>query len=147
MKLKFDPNQQFQIDAINAVTDLFDGQPLSESDLEIGFQRKDWIFQNELGVGNRLILGDSDLLKNVQSIQKCNGIEVADVLQGRNFSVEMETGTGKTYVYLRTIFELNKKYGFKKYVIVVPSIAIREGVLKNLAITRSHFLHLYNYVP
>ncbi|MDD3641825.1 MAG: DEAD/DEAH box helicase family protein, partial [Atribacterota bacterium] len=146
MKLKFDPNQQFQIDAISAVTDLFDGQPLSESDLEIGFQRKDWIFQNELGIGNQLTLGDSDLLKNVQSIQKRNGIEITNVLQGRHFSVEMETGTGKTYVYLRTIFELNKKYGFKKYVIVVPSIAIREGVLKNLAITRSHFLHLYNHV-
>jgi len=147
MKLKFDPNQQFQIDAINAVTDLFDGQPLSESDLEIGFQRKDWIFQNELGVGNRLALDDSDLLKNVQSIQSRNVIEVTTILQGRHFSVEMETGTGKTYVYLRTIFELNKKYGFKKYVIVVPSIAIREGVLKNLAITKSHFLHLYNHVP
>jgi len=146
MKLKFDPNQQFQIDAISAVTDLFDGQPLSESDLEIGFQRRDWIFQNELGVGNRLALDDTELLKNVQSIQKRNGIETTDILQGRHFSVEMETGTGKTYVYLRTIFELNKKYGFKKYVIVVPSIAIREGVLKNLAITRSHFLHLYNHV-
>ena len=146
MKLKFDPNQQFQIDAISVVTDLFDGQPLSESDLEIGFQRKDWIFQNELGIGNQLTLGDSDLLKNVQSIQKRNGIEITNVLQGRHFSVEMETGTGKTYVYLRTIFELNKKYGFKKYVIVVPSIAIREGVLKNLAITRNHFLHLYNHV-
>ena len=92
MKLKFDPNQQFQIDAISAVTNLFDGQPLSESDLEIGFQRKGWIFQNELGIGNRLTLGDSDLLKNVQSIQKRNGIEITDFLQGRHFSVEWRQG-------------------------------------------------------
>ncbi|MEW6527680.1 MAG: DEAD/DEAH box helicase family protein, partial [Spirochaetota bacterium] len=66
---------------------------------------------------------------------------------GLNFTVEMETGTGKTYVYLRTIYELNKKYGFKKFVIVVPSIAIREGVLKNLEITFEHFQNLYENVP
>jgi len=65
-------------------------------------------------------------------------------LQGMNFSVEMETGTGKTYVYLRTIYELNKLYGFRKFAIVVPSIAIREGVLKNLQITHEHFQSLYD---
>jgi type III restriction enzyme len=146
MKLKFDPNLQFQIDAVNAMTDVFDGQPLSEGDLEIGFKRKDWIFQSELGVGNSLVLDESALLKNVQLAQEANGIERIPSLQGRHFSIEMETGTGKTYVYLRTIFELNKKYGFKKYVIVVPSVAIREGVLKNLDITKEHFLHLYNNV-
>ncbi|MEX2567135.1 MAG: DEAD/DEAH box helicase family protein, partial [Cyclobacteriaceae bacterium] len=64
-----------------------------------------------------------------------------------NFSIEMETGTGKTYVYLRTIYELNKQYGFKKFVIVVPSVAIREGVLKNLEITYDHFQTLYDKVP
>ena len=68
-------------------------------------------------------------------------------LQGMHFSVEMETGTGKTYVYLRTIFELNAKYGFKKFIIVVPSVAIREGVLKSLEITREHFSTLYNNIP
>jgi len=147
MKLKFDPNLQFQIDAVNAMTDVFDGQPLSEGDLEIGFKRQDWIFQTELGVGNRLVLDEKAILKNVQLIQERNSIEKTQFLQGMHFSVEMETGTGKTYVYLRTIFELNKKYGFKKYVIVVPSVAIREGVLKNLDITKEHFLHLYNNVP
>ena len=64
-----------------------------------------------------------------------------------NFSVDMETGTGKTYVYLRTIYELNKTYGFKKFIIVVQSIAIREGVLKNLQITHEHFQNLYNKTP
>ena len=64
-----------------------------------------------------------------------------------HFSVEMETGTGKTYVYIRTIYELNKKYGFKKFVIVVPNIAIREGVLKNLEITFDHFQNLYDRIP
>lgn len=146
MKLKFDPNLQFQIDAVNAMTDVFDGQPLSEGDLEIGFKRQDWIFQTELGVGNSLVLDESALLENVRLVQENNGIELISALQGRHFSIEMETGTGKTYVYLRTIFELNKKYGFKKYVIVVPSVAIREGVLKNLDITKEHFLHLYNNV-
>lgn len=147
MKLKFDPNLQFQIDAINAMVDVFDGQPLSEGDLEIGFKRQDWIFQTELGVGNNLVLDKETILRNVQLIQERNGIEKTQFLQGMHFSIEMETGTGKTYVYLRTIFELNKKYGFKKYVIVVPSVAIREGVLKNLNITKEHFLHLYNNVP
>jgi len=146
MKLKFDPNLQFQIDAVNAMADVFDGQPLSEGDLEIGFKRQDWIFQTELGVGNSFVLDDSALLENVRLVQENNGIERIPSLQGMHFSVEMETGTGKTYVYLRTIFELNKKYGFKKYVIVVPSVAIREGVLKNLDITKEHFLHLYNNV-
>jgi type III restriction enzyme len=68
-------------------------------------------------------------------------------LQGREFSIEMETGTGKTYVYLRTIFELNKTYGFKKFIIVVPSVAIREGVLKSIEITKDHFKTLYDNVP
>jgi len=146
MKLKFDPNLQFQMVAVNAMTDVFDGQPLSEGDLEIGFKRQDRIFQTEIGVGNSLVLDDSTLLENVRLVQDRNGIKKLPSFQGMHFSVEMETGTGKTYVYLRTVFELNKKYGFKKYVIVVPSVAIREGVLKNLDITKEHFLHLYNNV-
>jgi len=146
MRLKFDPNLQFQIDAVNAMTEVFYGQPLSEGDLEIGFKRMDWIFQTELGIGNNLILDESVLLKNIHLVQEDNDIEKVSSFQGRHFSIEMETGTGKTYVYLRTIFELYKKYGFKKFVIVVPSVAIREGVLKNLDITKEHFLHLYNNV-
>ena len=146
MKLKFDPNLQFQIDAVQVMTEVFDGQPLSEGDLEIGFYRQDRLFHSELGVGNQLVLDEKMILKNVRKIQEHNSIERVNALQGMNFSIEMETGTGKTYVYLRSIFELNRKYGFKKFVIVVPSVAIREGVLKNLEITKEHFLHLFNHV-
>ncbi len=101
----------------------------------------------EGGVGNRLEISKEQILKNVQEIQKKNELPASQKLDGMNFSIEMETGTGKTYVYLRTIYELNKKYGFKKFVIVVPSIAIREGVLKNLEITFEHFQNLYDKTP
>ena len=82
-------------------------------------------------------------MKNLRTVQKENDLTVSETLDGMNFSVEMETGTGKTYVYLRTIHELNRKYGFKKFIIVVPSLAIKEGVLKNLQITKEHFDMLY----
>ena len=149
MKIKFDASQQYQIDAVNAVVDLFDGQPLNQGDFEIALQSVGaGLFasqvQTELGTGNNLTLDDEALLKNVHAVQDRNGIDQVQELQGRNFTVEMETGTGKTYVYLRTIFELSRKYGFKKFIIVVPSVAIREGVLKNLEITEEHFKALYN---
>ncbi|UXX81376.1 DEAD/DEAH box helicase family protein [Reichenbachiella carrageenanivorans] len=99
------------------------------------------------GVSNNLVLSEEQILSNLQSIQKDNDITVSNELDGMHFSVEMETGTGKTYVYLRSIYELNKLYGFKKFVIVVPSVAIREGVLKNLEITHEHFQTLYDNVP
>ena len=91
------------------------------------------------GVSNNLILSEEQILTNLQAIQTNNEINISEKLDGMHFSVEMETGTGKTYVYLRSIYELNKLYGFKKFVIVVPSVAIREGVLKNLEITHEHF--------
>ena len=102
---------------------------------------------SENGVGNNVVLTNEQILKNVQEVQQRNGFEPVSELDGMNFSIEMETGTGKTYVYLRTIYELNKQYGFKKFVIVVPSVAIREGVLKNLEITHGHFQTLYDKVP
>ena len=116
-----------------------------------------WILERtELGAGNRLLLAADKLLANTRGIQTRNDIEVADPAapleawelfdgpanQARlcpHFSVEMETGTGKTYVYLRTIFELSRRYRFQKFIIVVPSVAIREGVLKNIEITAEHF--------
>ncbi len=116
-------------------------------------------------VGNNLVLSDDALLANIHKVQERNGIvkvaSTVDELQnfdqaesigsplffGRNFSIEMETGTGKTYVYLRTIFELNKNYGFKKFIIVVPSVPIREGVLKSIEMTKEHFKTLYNNIP
>lgn len=161
MKLQFDPKQPFQKDAVNSVVDLFDGQPLNKGDFEISFEAKgQGLFgsqvQTELGMGNLLTIDHETILKNLQSVQERNDLDAdknllpidynANAPAPLNFSVEMETGTGKTYVYLRTIFELNKKYGFKKFIIVVPSVAIREGVLKNLEITSDHFKALYNNV-
>src|SRR5690606_28115923 len=102
---------------------------------------------SDLGVGNRLTLLDDELLKNLADIQLRGGLRPSASLGSGNFTVEMETGTGKTYVYLRTIFELNKRYGFTKFVIVVPSVAIKEGVYKTLQITEEHFKSLYAGVP
>jgi type III restriction enzyme len=148
MKLKFDPSLQYQHDAISAVVNVFDGQPfvltgaMAFQSLQIG-----GLFQTELGMGNRLMLPDADILKNVHAIQEANDIEKVAALQGREFSIEMETGTGKTYVYLRSIFELNKTYGFKKFIIVVPSVAIREGVLTSIDMMKEHFETLYDKAP
>ena len=169
MKFQFDPNQQFQLDAIASVIKLFEGQPQSAfSMIPINVGEYGGIFagqeQTELGVGNQIVLDEPRLSGNTRMVQERNDIEIADptaLLEAwkhfdlsanaaRNiphFSVEMETGTGKTYVYLRTIFELSQKYQFQKFIIVVPSVAIREGVLKNLEITEEHFKNLYNITP
>jgi len=147
MKIKFDPALDYQNDAIQAVTGVFDGQALVQSNFEISATAGSGVLLTELGVGNQITLSDEELLANVQKIQTANNIEVTNVLQGRDFSIEMETGTGKTYVYLRSIFELSKKYGFRKFIIVVPGVAIREGVLKSIEITRDHFLTLYDNEP
>ena len=98
------------------------------------------------GVGNRLELVEDEILENLQAVQLRNGLPQTKALKkgAYDFDIEMETGTGKTYVYLRTIFELNKAYGFKKFIIVVPSIAIKEGVAKSLEITREHFQTVYD---
>ena len=143
MKLKFNPNQQYQLDAINAVVSVFEGQPKQDSAFEYSIEEKDSLLQIA-GVANKLILSEEQLLINLKEVQKTNGVPESSSLSGTNFSVEMETGTGKTYVYLRTIYELNESYGFKKFVIVVPSVAIREGVLKNLQITHDHFQNLFD---
>lgn len=144
MKLQFDSNQQYQWDAIKSITDIFEGQPLCSGDFEF-IQSAPGTLLTENGFGNKLTISEEHILQNVRTIQQRNGIkEPVSELQGMNFSVEMETGTGKTYVYLKTIYELNKLYGFKKFVIVVPSVAIREGVLKNLQITQDHFQSLYD---
>jgi type III restriction enzyme len=149
MKIKFDANQEYQLAAVAATVGIFDGQPLNKGDFEIVFQDcSTELFssqvQSELGTGNKLVIDDETLLRNVLAVQDRNDIERVPYLKGRNFTVEMETGTGKTYVYLRTVFEVSRKYGFKKFIIVVPSVAIREGVLKNLEITEEHFRALYN---
>jgi type III restriction enzyme len=145
MKLTFEPNLSFQLEAIKSITDLFEGQPLEDSIINYDLKEKQKSFIQ--GISNNLVLSEEQVLSNLQGIQAKNEIKISDKLDGMNFSVEMETGTGKTYVYLRTIYELNKLYGFKKFVIVVPSVAIREGVLKNLEITHEHFQTLYDNIP
>jgi len=147
MKLVFDPNQQYQLDAVKSIVDIFDGQPLSQGDFGFSISENGQLF-NENGVGNRIVISKEKILSNLRKVQKTNGLNnISEKLDGMHFSVEMETGTGKTYVYIRTIHELNKEYGFKKFVIVVPSVAIREGVLKNLEITFDHFQNLYDRTP
>lgn len=148
MKLHFDSNQDYQLKAIQSVVDLFEGQPLNKGDFEFSLSdNSSSLLLNENGFGNNLVISERQILENLKMVQKKNEIPQSIKLEGLNFSLEMETGTGKTYVYLRTIYELNKNYGFKKFVIVVPSIAIREGVLKNLEITNEHFQNIYDKVP
>jgi type III restriction enzyme len=146
MKLTFEADLPFQQDAIKSITDLFEGQPMEDSIFEFKLEETGQLNLIN-GVSNKLVLSEEQLLENLNTIQANNEIKVSTSLDGYNFSVEMETGTGKTYVYLRTIYELNKKYAFKKFVIVVPSVAIREGVLKNLEVTHEHFQNLYDNVP
>lgn len=146
MKLKFDSGQKYQLDAIRSVTALFEGQPPHASSFTYDFYEGE---QKSLiaGVANRLVIGEEQVFENLRSVQQGNEIQLSEKLEGMNFTVEMETGTGKTYVYLRTIYELYSLYRFSKFVIVVPSVAIREGVLKNLQITHEHFQELYDSVP
>ena len=148
MKLKFDPSLEYQSDAIKAVVHAFDGQPFVQGGTH-AFQlpQTGGLFQSELAMGNRLTVQEAEILENVRTVQEVNGIAKVDALQGMEFSVEMETGTGKTYVYLRTVFELNKTYGFSKFIVVVPSVAIREGVLKSIDIMKGHFQTLYEKAP
>lgn len=164
MKLQFDKNQEYQLQAIQSIVNLFDGQPLNNSDFE---------FSNSgNNSGNKLFLTENELLNNLNKVQAENELRKDEIsskieklwykeesqFKGKepekliitefpNYSVEMETGTGKTYVYLRSIYELNKVYGFKKFVVVVPSVAIREGVVKSLQITFDHFQEIYEKQP
>jgi type III restriction enzyme len=141
MKINFDSRQDYQLEAITSITDLFVGQVSAEGRIEVADQYKTIAFANVL------TLSDATLLENLHSVQERNGLALSETLEGLNFTVEMETGTGKTYVYLRTLLELHQRYGFKKFIIVVPSVAIREGVLKSLELMREHFAELYNNVP
>lgn len=150
MKLHFEPNLDYQLQAVEAVCDLFRGQEICRTEFTVtkaAVNQTADMFDSGLGVGNRLTLLDDELAKNLGDIQLRHGLPPSGILASGHFTVEMETGTGKTYVYLRTIFELNKRYGFSKFVIVVPSVAIKEGVYKSLQITEEHFKGLYAGVP
>lgn len=132
---------------MDAVLGLFDGQPLSSGAFEFALSDGGSLLGlTELGLGNRLALAQATLLSNLQAVQLANKLPVSDALDGMNFSVEMETGTGKTYVYLRSIFELHQRYGFCKFIIVVPSVAIREGVITSLRLMKEHFQTLFGNV-
>lgn len=151
MKLKFKSDLKYQNEAIKSVVDIFKGQTPIESNFTVltgkslnDGQLQMGVVQSSTGIGNKLDVISDDILKNVQDIQMRNNLPRSEKLDGMNFTVEMETGTGKTYVYLKSIYQLNKEYGFKKFVIVVPSVAIREGVDKSLQITKEHFNSIYD---
>ena len=174
MQIQFDPNQEYQRDAVNAVLDLFDGQSKSEAhfsvvrEFSLGTQLSGLV-RTERALGNQLTLDRSR--SSARTVMRCKSVTTLTLpvpstpLEGwelpslgnfagdvnflpprpcLHFSVEMETGTGKTYVYLRTIYELAERYGWLKFIIVVPSVAIREGVKENLRITAEHFRSLYH---
>lgn len=152
MKLHFEANLDYQRDAVEAVSDLFRGQEICRTEFTVTRKALDgaafaFANENDLGIGNRLTLLDDDLLTNLHDIQLRTGLRPSPELASGDFTVEMETGTGKTYVYQRTMFELNKRYGFTKFIIIVPSVAIKEGVYKSLQITEEHFKGLYAGVP
>ena len=161
MRFQFDPHQPYQTSAIEAVTDLFESQPANADQLVTSFKllpaQPSLIDQHKLSiqgeldiadevgaVGNNLVLDEGTILSNLRRVQDRNGLDITDELvDGLQFDIEMETGTGKTYVYLRTAFELVKRYRFTKFIILVPSVAIREGVQTSINLMREHFRHLY----
>ena len=152
MKLHFEPNLDYQQDAIEAVCSLFKGQETCRTVFTVtrdiyDAQQRLGFAQNDLGIGNRLTLLDDELLSNLRDIQLRNGLRPSEDLSSGDFTVEMETGTGKTYVYLRSVFELNQRYGFTKFIIVVPSVAIKEGVYKSIQMMEDHFRGLYANIP
>ncbi len=150
MNIQFESDLGYQDRAIASIVDIFEGQEVCQSNFSIVRQQtkgqKITADFNDLGIGNRLELLDDEILANIQNIQLRNGLPQSKKLGSMDFSIEMETGTGKTYVYLKSIFEMNKRYGFTKFIIVVPSIAIKEGTKKTLEITSDHFKTLFDNV-
>jgi len=162
MKFKF-KIQQYQTDAVNAICDVFSGQPYQERNtytLDRGvmqkkaqmsmFEKGQALAEDEDDVGfanARIELSPAQLLTNIKEIQQLGGVKESQTLSHKfgavDLDVEMETGTGKTYVYIKSMFELNKRYGFSKFIVVVPSIAIREGVKKSFEMTQEHFMDAY----
>ena len=160
---QFDAKQQFQLDAIDSTVSLFSGQPRNGQaggnlSIEVGGGTGDGLYQHALGLGNQLSITRNQVLKNLQAVQDRQGLMPDQKLipddgndtnapAPMNFTISMETGTGKTYVYLRSIREMHAEYGWSKFFIVVPSVAIREGVLQSLRDTDKHLRELYNGEP
>ncbi|MCB7175758.1 DEAD/DEAH box helicase family protein [Lactiplantibacillus plantarum] len=150
MKIRFD-TLDYQTDAVNSAIQVFDGQKVKASNFTITDESPQGTLLDGIGIGNRVIINEEQMLKNVRKTQILNGIAPSDSLFGNNsafpqFNIEMETGTGKTFVYLKTILQLHEKYEFTKFVIVVPSVAIKEGVLKTFQITKNYFKKQYGGV-
>jgi type III restriction enzyme len=150
MKLKF-KSQSFQTAAVNAVVDIFNGQRKSVDTFTITNEKQLIIDENGMasaivGTANVLQISDEKITENMNAVQKRFSLPVTND-EPHSFCIEMETGTGKTYVYTKTIYELHKQYGFTKFIIVVPSVAIREGVFKSFQITAEHFALQYDYTP
>lgn len=167
MKLQF-KEQDFQVNAVQAVVDCFEGQPLKTNRFTLerskelirkakqaasGEQSLDFGLEEEIGYRNAAIqLMETQMLKNIQEVQKKNDLHESQQIErprgvklGYNLTIEMETGTGKTYTYIRSMYELHKKYGWSKFIVIVPSIAIREGVYKTFQVTQDHFQELYGH--
>ncbi len=154
MRLQY-RHQKFQADAAKAVVDVFAGQPYltptymmdrGSGNYQIGVNEE----RDFTGFSNQRIvpeLSDQRILEQLNKIQRTNQIKPSDKLEGRangyNLTIEMETGVGKTYTYIKTMFELNKHYGWSKFIVVVPSVAIREGVYKSFEMTQEHFAEEY----
>jgi type III restriction enzyme len=152
MKIKFDPDLTHQKDAINAVVSVFEGQETFQSNFSVSNAVQDDMFEKNdgIGVANAIKLLPEELYENTRNVQIHNGLAQTEnnkrKLPSLDFTIEMETGTGKTYVYLRSAFELNQRYGLTKFIIVVPSVAIKEGVYKSLQMTEDHFRKEYKNV-
>ena len=148
MKLQF-KHQKFQADAAKAVVDVFSGQPYRTSTYRVdrGDDDQQTLLDDFTGWRNEPIvpeLNDGIILEHLQKVQRANQIKPSERLEGRyNLTIEMETGVGKTYTYIKTMYELNKHYGWSKFIVVVPSIAIREGVYKTFQVTQEHFAEEY----
>lgn len=146
-KIKFNPNLEYQKEAVDAAIHLFDGQQKSSSPFTISKSISYFGNQDDttivLGEGNRFTISENKILDNLRAVQMERGLDVSENLSFPDFTIEMETGTGKTYVYLKTILNLYKEYNFKKFVIVVPNKAIREGVNASLNDLKEHFHSLY----
>ncbi|NBH82958.1 DEAD/DEAH box helicase [bacterium C-53] len=146
MKLKF-KQQDFQTVAVNAVCALFDGQQRHTATFSMVQNSGQTELFETVGICNTLYIDEQKMIENMWAVQRKNHLPLTNSLKGRQFSIEMETGTGKTYAYTKTIYELNRLYNFTKFIVVVPSVAIREGVYKSLQTTEEHFSSLYDNVP
>lgn len=170
MKLQF-KEQDFQVQAVEAVVECFQGQPLKtnrftlerskdilkKAKLAAAGGTQTSVFEGEVleDIGYRnshVAISENQVLKNIQKVQKENDLHESQKIErpkgvklGYNLTIEMETGTGKTYTYIRTMYELHKKYGWSKFIVIVPSIAIREGVYKSFEVTQEHFQELYGH--